>query len=124
MYVTASNQSPAPRTMVAPVSSSQVVDPNGFVGGSTMLCDSCTGKGCGKCGFGGLLHKGNGCGTCGGSACGGKGCGLFGKGGNGCGTCGGSACGGKVVVYSAMAVTAATVAAFAAVGVAVSASVS
>ena len=108
MYVTASAQS----VPVRPVVSAQSFDPNG----GTLLCDSCSGKGCGKCGgcgllhrkmadpcgscggagcgkcgLGGLLHHGSGdlCGSCGGAGCG-K-CGLFNKG-AGCGACGGRGC--------------------------------
>ena len=84
MYVMASNQ-----TMpIQPVASSQSIDPNG----GTLLCDSCTGKGCGKCGGCGLLHRksADSCGSCGGAGCG-K-CGLFNKG-TGCGSCGGGGCG-------------------------------
>ena len=108
MYCMASSQSGP----LQPVASSQVFDP----GGSAVLCDGCVGKGCGKCGFGGLLHKksGNACGSCGGNgcgkcglggllhrgagdscdSCGGKGCGkcgLFNRG-SGCGACGGRGC--------------------------------
>ncbi len=93
MYVTNSGQGSSPQ-LVTPVGSSRIVDPgSGFVGGQTTLCDGCAGKGCGKCGFGGLLRKGNGdaCGGCGMKGCGGK-CGLFGKSG-GCGACGGKGCG-------------------------------
>jgi len=98
MYVAASNHGSAPQVVSAPGVSMHGVDPGtGFVGGQTMLCDSCAGKGCGKCGFGGLLHKGMGngvgvgdsCGSCGGKGCG-K-CGLF-SGGRGHGLNGGSAC--------------------------------
>ena len=62
MYVMASSQSP-----VQPVASAQVFDSNG----QTMICDSCSGKGCGKCGLCGLLHKkaGDPCGSCGGNGC-------------------------------------------------------
>ena len=95
IYITASAQSSAPR-VIAPVASGQVIDPGQFVGGQTVLCDSCVGKGCGKCKFGGLLHRGAGdsCGGCGLKGCGGK-CGLFGGGGggSGCGLCGGKGCG-------------------------------
>ncbi len=95
IYVTASSQSPSPQ-IISPVASPQLIDPGaGFVGGQTMLCDGCVGKGCGKCGFGGLLHKGlgDGCGACGHKGCGGK-CGLFSRaGGDGCGACGGKGCG-------------------------------
>ena len=93
IYVTASSQSIAPQTIM-PMASGQVVNPSGFVGGQTMLCDGCVGKGCGKCGFGGLLHKGNSdpCGACGTKGCCGK-CGLFNHASNGCGECGGKGCG-------------------------------
>ena len=109
MYVTASSQS----VPIRPVVSAQSFDPNG----GTLLCDSCTGKGCGQCGGCGLLHRkaadtcgscgGGGCGKCGLSgllhrgagdscgACGGAGCGKCGlfNGGNACGSCGGAGCG-------------------------------
>ncbi len=101
IYVATSSQSPTSHVISGPAAS-MLGDPGvGSPGTQSMLCDGCAGKGCGKCGFGGLLHKNGGdpCGSCGGKGCG-K-CGLFGghargdgsENGNGCDACGGRGCG-------------------------------
>ncbi len=102
IHMAVSSQGRAPVITSDSIASTQVLDPaTGFTGGQTMLCDGCVGKGCGKCGFGGLLHRGgvDPCDSCGGKGCG-K-CGRFGlhgrssgaEAGNGCDACGGRGCG-------------------------------